>query len=73
MADRSEATDIEDIKQNLRELNAEMRQMQEVQNEILRDLNRYKGIWGGVIMVVTAVWALFVTFKDAFKGGSNGS
>lgn len=31
---------------------------------IERDLTKYRGAWGSVMMVVTAVWAAIVVFKD---------
>lgn len=31
---------------------------------IEQDLTRYRGAWGTVMMVVTAVWAAIVVFKD---------
>lgn len=46
-------------------------QFEATQQEILKrleaiekDLTKYRGAWGTVMMVVTAVWAAIVVFKD---------
>lgn len=33
-------------------------------SELISKLNKYERRWGNVVMIGTAVWAVFATFKD---------
>ena len=34
----------------------------------IQDLERYKGFWGGIMLIISAMWAAFITWIEFFKG-----
>lgn len=58
-------TIVEQMQQDQQEAKANQQIIQEALLSIQRQLAKYSGAWGMLLMVVSALWAAFALFKDS--------
>jgi hypothetical protein len=61
-------TEMKTAQGTLANMGETQQQLLATQQEILLALTKNKGMWGGIVMTVSAVWAVFQLAKDSLVG-----
>lgn len=59
------------LKNEMDHLNQKVDKLEQNQEKMISEMQRYRGMWGGIMLVVTAIIAALTIYLEYFKKGGS--